>query len=88
MVHALHEIDLVLTVSRCREGLLSVCVHSRVVDQHPHQVLMSVEQMLVLGISILRAVSLEEEFGKRTTLGGLRVGRNVYWLRRHSCCIY
>jgi hypothetical protein len=49
---------------------------------------MSVEQMLVLGISILRAVSLEEEFGKRTPLGSLWVGRNVYWLRTHSCSIY
>jgi hypothetical protein len=37
------------------------------------------KQMSVLGIGILRAISLEEELGKRTTLGGLRVGRNVDW---------
>jgi hypothetical protein len=83
----LHEIDLVLAVCRSREGLLSVWIHSRVVDQHPHQILMGHEQVLVSGIGILRAVSLKEELGERTTLSGLRVGRNVDWLRRHFCCI-
>jgi hypothetical protein len=72
-----HEIDLVLAVGRCGEGLLSICVHSRVIDQHSHQVLMNVEQMLVLGISIFRAVSFEKELGKGTTLSGLWVWRNV-----------
>jgi hypothetical protein len=88
MSYIVHEIDLVLAVCRCRKGLLSVCIHSRVIDHHPHQVLMSDEQMLVLGISILRAISLEEELGKGTTLGSLRVGRNVNWSScGHFWCI-
>lgn len=35
---------------------------------------MSDEEVLVCGNSILRAVSLEEEFGKGSTLGSLWVG--------------
>jgi hypothetical protein len=42
---------------------------------------MSIEQMLELGISTLRSVHLEEKIREGTTLGGLRVGRNVYWFR-------
>jgi hypothetical protein len=89
MNYIVHEIDLILAVRRRRKGLLSVRIHSRVIDHHSHQVLMGDEQMSVLGISILRAIPLEEELGKRTTFGGLRVGRNVDWSScGHFWCIY